>query len=254
VGLAYTLAARAASWRIIGRERVLHDGSQLRRIWRFSAGVTAITIAGMVLGQLDKVVLSKMLSLAEYGQYMIAFALAGTLYLFSGPVFNAVYPRFSSLVRSGERALGAGLSPGHAPAWRDSLSPCDAACGVSGRAGPGLDGRPRACRSARLLLPFLAIGTALHGVMHVPFALQLAYGTTRLQVAISAVLLLVATPSTVFLVLHYGALGGALAWLWLHSLYMVLGAWMNPPPPAEGARGEMDRVRRRRSIRGCRRW
>jgi len=227
VGLAYTLAARAASWRIIGRERVLHDGSQLRRIWRFSAGVTAITIAGMVLGQLDKVVLSKMLSLAEYGQYMIAFALAGTLYLFSGPVFNAVYPRFSSLVRSGEterleqayrlgtRLLGAILFP---LAMLLAVFPEELVQAWTG--DPGL------ARSARLLLPFLAIGTALHGVMHVPFALQLAYGTTRLQVAISAVLLLVATPSTVFLVLHYGALGGALAWLWLHSLYMVLGAWM----------------------------
>src|SRR5882672_8581219 len=227
VGLAYTLAARAASWRVIGREGIRRDRSQLKRIWRFSAGITAITIAGMVLGQLDKLVLSKMLSLAEYGQYMIAFALAGTLYLFSGPLFNAVYPRFSALVRSGEterleqayrlatRLLGAILFP---LAMLFSVFPEDLIRAWTG--DPGLAG------AARLLLPILAIGTALHGVMYVPFALQLAYGTTRLQLAISAILLVAATPATVILVLRYGALGGALAWLSLHSLYMVLGAWM----------------------------
>jgi O-antigen/teichoic acid export membrane protein len=227
VGLGYTLAARAASWRVIGRERILYDRSQLKRIWRFSAGVTAITIAGMVLSQLDKVVLSKMLNLAEYGQYMIAFALAGALYLFSIPLFNAVYPRFSSLVRSGEterlerayrlatRLLGAIVFP---LAMLLSVFPEDLIRAWTG--DPGL------AESARLLLPILAIGTALHGIMYVSYALQLAYGTTRLQLTISAVLLAVSTPSTVFLVLHYGALGGALAWLSLHTLYMVLGTWM----------------------------
>lgn len=227
VGLAYTLAARAASWRILGRERVRIDRSQLRRIWRFSAGVTAITIAGMVLGQLDKLVLSKMLSLAEYGQYMIAFTLAGTLYLLSGPLFNAVYPRFSGLVRSGEterlgqayrlatRLLGAVLFP---LAMLLSVFPEELIQAWTGDAG--------LARGARLLLPILAIGTALHGVMYVPFALQLAYGTTRLQLTINALLLVIAAPLTVFLVLHYGALGGALAWLSLHSLYMVFGTWL----------------------------
>ncbi|HET7766011.1 MAG TPA: oligosaccharide flippase family protein [Burkholderiales bacterium] len=224
---AYTLATRAATWRVIGRARARHDPGQLARIWRFSAGVTAITIAGMVLGQIDKLVLSKMLSLAEYGQYMIAFALAGTLYLFSGPLFNAVYPHFSGLVRSGDtvslerayrlstRLLGAILFP---IAMLLSVFPGELVEAWTGDAG--------IAGSAAPLLPVLAVGTALHGVMYVPFALQLAYGATRLQLTISGVLLVVAPPATVLLVLRYGALGGALAWLGLHSLYLALGVWL----------------------------
>jgi O-antigen/teichoic acid export membrane protein len=227
VGLAYTLAARAASWRIIGRERARRDRSQLARIWRFSAGVTAITVAGMVLGQLDKLVLSKILGLAEYGQYMIAFALAGTLYLFSGPLFNAVYPRFSGLVRAGDaagleqvyrlstRLLGTILFP---VAMLFSVFP--------GELIEAWTGDPGLAASAAPLLPILALGTALHGIMYVPFALQLAYGTTRLQLTISAVLLAVATPATVVLVLRFGALGGAVAWLALHAMYLALGTWL----------------------------
>jgi len=226
-GLAYTLAARAASWRVIGRERARHDHGQLKRIWRFSAGVTGITIAGMVLGQLDKIVLSKMVGLAEYGQYMIAFALAGTLYLFSGPLFNAVYPRFSGLVRSGDvehlgqayrlslRLLGTILFPIAMLFSVFAEELIQAWTGDSGLA-----------RGAGTLLPILAIGTALHGVMYVPFALQLAYGTTKLPLMISGGLLAAITPLTIFLVHTYGALGAALAWLALHSMYVLLGIWL----------------------------
>jgi O-antigen/teichoic acid export membrane protein len=227
VGLAYTFAARAASWRVIGPERARHDRSQLKRIWRFSAGVAAITVAGMVLGQIDKLVLSKMLSLAEYGQYMIAFAVAGTLYLISGPLFNAVYPRFSGMVGSGDterleqvyrlstRLLAAILFP---IAMLFSVFP--------GELVQAWTGDPVLAGSAARLLPALAIGSALHGVMYVPFALQLAYGATRLQLTISGVLLAVAVPATILLVLRFGALGGALSWLALHSLYLVLSVWL----------------------------
>jgi O-antigen/teichoic acid export membrane protein len=227
VYLAYTLCARALSWRVIGRQGARLDSRQLGRIWRFSAGVTAITVCGIALGQLDKLVLSKMLGLAEYGQYMIAFALAGTLYLVSAPFFNAVYPRFSGLVQSGDaahlgqtyrlsiRLLGTMLFP---VAMLFSVFPEDLVLAWTGDAG--------LARAVGPLLPILAIGTALHGVMYVPFALQLAHGTTKLPLTISVVLLVVATPLTVALVFTRGALGGALAWLALHSLYLVLGVWM----------------------------
>jgi O-antigen/teichoic acid export membrane protein len=227
VGLAYSFAARAATWRVIGRERARRDPGQLARIWRFSAGVTAITLVGIVLSQLDKLVLSKMLSLADYGQYMIAFALAGVLYLFSGPLFNAVYPRFSGLVRLGDvqgleqvyrlstRLLGTILFP---IAMLFSVFPKELVLAWTGDAS--------LAESAGPLLPILATGTALHGIMSVQYALQLAYGATRLQLTVSAILLAAAAPATIVLVLRYGALGGALAWLTLHSLYMALGTWM----------------------------
>ncbi|HTQ74986.1 MAG TPA: oligosaccharide flippase family protein [Burkholderiales bacterium] len=226
-GLVYTLAARAASWRVVGRGRARTDRAHLARIWRFSAGVTAITVTGIVLSQLDKIVLSKMLSLAEYGQYMVAFALAGTLYLFTLPLFNAVYPRFSGLVQSGDvdslertyrlatRLLATIVFP---LAMLLAVFPAELIQAWTG------DGELAA--NAALLLPILAVGTALHAVMYVPYALQLAYGTTRLQLTISALLLAFATPATIVLVLRFGAVGGALAWLSLHSLYLVLGTWL----------------------------
>ena len=227
VGLAYALAARAISWKVLGRERVRYDPQQLARIWRFSAGVGGVAVVGIVLSQIDKLVLSKILGLSEYGLYMLAVAIAGTLYLFSTPFLNVVFPRFSVLVRSGDtvrladayrvstRLLGAIIFP---VAMLFSVFSKDLV--------QVWTGDPMLALSVGSLLPMLAIGTALHGVMHVPYALQLAYGTTRLQLTICAVLLVAVVPLTIALAFAYGALGGAVAWLVLHALYLILGTWL----------------------------
>jgi hypothetical protein len=72
----------------------------------------------------------------------------------------------------------------------------------------------------------LALGTALNGVMHFPYALQLAWGMTWLPLTINVVLMIVMVPLTIFLALSYGALGGAVAWLILEVLYVMLGTWL----------------------------
>lgn len=227
VGLAYVLAARAASWRILGREQGRYDRQQLGRIWRFSAGVSGITVAGIVLSQMDKLILSKMLSLSEYGQYMLAVAVAATLYLFSAPLFNVLYPRFSVLVHSGDAVRLAGAYRLSTRLVGAIVFPLAMLFSVfSQDLIQAWTGDPVLASSVGSLLPMLATGTALHCVMYVPYALQLAYGMTRLPLTISALLLVAVVPLTIWLAAAYGAYGGALAWLALHVLYTVLGAWM----------------------------
>jgi O-antigen/teichoic acid export membrane protein len=69
-----------------------------RKEWRFAAGMTCISISGLVLTQMDKVVLSRILSLSSFGHYTLAGVVSTGLYMFIIPVFNAVFPRFSALV------------------------------------------------------------------------------------------------------------------------------------------------------------
>jgi hypothetical protein len=76
------------------------------------------------------------------------------------------------------------------------------------------------------VIALLAIGSALHGVMYFPYALQLAYGMTSLSLTINAILMILLVPLIIFFALTYGALGGAMAWLVLHLLYLLLGTWL----------------------------
>jgi O-antigen/teichoic acid export membrane protein len=81
-------------------------------------------------------------------------------------------------------------------------------------------------QSVAPVLTLLSIGSALHGVMYFPYALQLASGIPRLALKINMILLCVLVPTTALLASHLGAFGGALAWLLLHMTYVLLGTWM----------------------------
>jgi O-antigen/teichoic acid export membrane protein len=221
------LAARFAAWRVLPGTGTKFDRFQLKRIWRFSAGVAGITISGIILSQLDKLVLSRMLELTDYGLYMLASAIAAALYLFTAPLSNVLFPRFSALAHAADtarladtyrlstRLLGAIVFP---TAMLLSVFPREIVQVFTGDS--------EAARNASAFLPLLAIGTALHGIMHIPYALQLAHGMTRLPLFINTLLVLVISPLTVTLAWQYGAVGGAAAWLAMHALYFVLGTWI----------------------------
>ena len=71
---------------------------EVRSIWRFALGMTGISAITFFLAQIDKVVLSKMLLLSDFGYYNLAFTIAFSITLIVGPVALAFFPRFATLV------------------------------------------------------------------------------------------------------------------------------------------------------------
>jgi O-antigen/teichoic acid export membrane protein len=225
VGLVYALVMRRAAWRIIGKGNQLRfDVDELKRIWRFTAGMSGVAISSIVLMQLDKVLLSRILSLEDFGRYMVAGVVAGGLSILLTPTFNVIYPRLSVLVvnddtekrinlyRSGTRLLLAGLFP---------------IAGVGAVFSKEIlflwTGNAALASSTAPVVSLFLIGTALNGVMHFPYALQLAYGLTRLPLKINTILVVVMIPTTIVLALKYGAVGGAAAWAILNAVYLLIG-------------------------------
>src|SRR5205814_1985617 len=64
-----------------------------RRHWRFSLGMSAISVTGLILTHLDKVILSRLLPLQSFGHYSLAGTVARGLYVLITPVFSAYFPR-----------------------------------------------------------------------------------------------------------------------------------------------------------------
>jgi O-antigen/teichoic acid export membrane protein len=227
--LAGTLTMRWAAWRALGGRprRRAWDFAQLRAIWRFSAGMSAIGVMAIVFTQLDKVLLSRILPLSEFGQYTLATTVCSGLYVFVNPIYNAVFPRFSALVarddtaglassyRSSTRLLTAIVFP---LAGLLALFPYDLLVAWTGNV--------EVARAAAPVVSLMAIGCGLHGVMFVPFALQIAHGQMRLALLISLGLLAGFMPLVIALALTQGARGGALAWLLLHLSYVSVGTWL----------------------------
>lgn len=228
VGLLNVTLLRVATWRIIGKDPSLRfSTAALKRIWNFSAGMSGIAVVAVILMQVDKVILSSLLTLSNFGEYTLAAAAVSAIYLAVNPVFNVIYPRFSALVAGAAHGQLAVLYRSGTQALAIALFPLCMTLGVFAYdILLGWTGNSRLSHSVAPVLALLAAGTALHSVMYFPYALQLAYGQTRLPLMISAILLIVATPLTAFLAWRYGTIGGAAANVALYTIYLLLGAWM----------------------------
>ena len=168
--LAGTLAMQRAAWRALGGPPKLGLAPSLavlRPIWRFSASMGALGVLALVFTQIDKILLSRLLDLGDFGRYMVAAAVAGGLYVFVTPFFNAVYPRLSVLVARGDAA---GLESSYRLATvvlASILFPVAALLALY-----SVDVIELWTRNADLaratgpVVSLLAIGSALHGVMH----------------------------------------------------------------------------------------
>jgi O-antigen/teichoic acid export membrane protein len=77
--------------------------------------------------------------------------------------------------------------------------------------------------AASPIASILVIGSALNGLMNLPYALQLANGWTSLGLAINVVLTVILAPTIWFMATHYGAIGAALVWIVLNGSYMAAG-------------------------------
>lgn len=226
--LFHVAVLRTTAWRIVGREGVgKFDVNGLKRIWRFSAGMSSVTLSGVLLTQLDKLLLSRLLSLADFGRYTLATLVASGLYIFLTPLFNTIYPRMSALVATGQTEKLITLYRSGTYLFVSLLFPIAITAAIFSTDLLYLwTGNEKLAITSAPIVSLLLIGTALNGVMHFPYALQLAYGVTRLPLTINAILIVIMVPLTIFLAKSYGAIGGAIGWAALNGLYLVFGTWL----------------------------
>ncbi len=225
IGLVYALVMRFAAWRIIGKtDHFRFDTEKVKSVWRFTLGMGVIGLTALFFTQMDKVILSRVLLLEEFGQYMLSTMVVSSLYMVIMPVFNVMYPRFSALVATDKTEelvnnyrMGTSLLV-------SAIFPITMFLVVFGYELVHVwTGDSDIALKAAPVIALLAIGSALHGVMHFPYALQLAYGLTGLPLLINILLMFLLVPLIIYFATTYGALGGALAWLVLHTIYLLLG-------------------------------
>ena len=193
-------------------------------VWRFASGMMGITLLAILLTQVDKILLSRLLSLEMFGYYTLAATIAGVLYLVITPVTTALFPRLVELVSRSDS--GALVSVYHGGAQLVTMLTAPTALllaffaeGVlfawSGDAGLALHAGP--------ILSALALGTFLNGLMYMPYQLQLAHGWTTLALRVNTAAVLMLVPAVFWIVPRHGALGAAWVWIVLNAGYIVVG-------------------------------
>lgn len=198
------------------------DLTLLRHVWRFAAGVSGITLTGLILTNIDKIILSKLLILRMFGYYSLAWVVANGLWVITSSVFNVVFPRLSALVATSDEA---GLKQSYRRGSQLMAVLILPTAGVlSLFSFEILRLWTRSVDTAHLAAPIvsvLVIGTAINGLLFLPYALQLACGWTQLGLYASLILIAFAVPGVFLLATRYGAIGAAAVWAGLNVLSIL---------------------------------
>jgi O-antigen/teichoic acid export membrane protein len=226
VMLLHLLAIAIYFWRRVKlpKTELRFDLNSLRGKWRFSLGMSGIAITGLILTHLDKVILSRLLTLESFGYYTLAGTIARGLYVFITPVFNAYFPRFSGLIASDDTAALRVSYHRAAQVMSVLILPIAAVVAFFSYdiATLWLHNQ-RVAQEVAPIATLLIIGTCLNGLMNVPFALQLANGRTQIGLYINCCLALFLIPGIIFLTYQFGAIGGAAMWVAVNGIYLLIG-------------------------------
>lgn len=196
----------------------------LHQIRKFAGGMATISFLGLVLANMDKVFLSRFLSLEHFGYYSLAAVATTSLHgALIQPIANVMFPRLSALAASDESAL------------KDNYHLTHQACAVI--AGPVLIGvvlfgrdfievwtkSATIADSVAAPVAWLAIGYTLNAIMTGPYLLQIANGWTSLGVKINMLLVALFFPTLVILTSNFGLNGAAANWAAINATYLVIG-------------------------------
>lgn len=192
-------------------------------VWKFAGGMFLTTLLVLLLTQIDKVLLSRLLSLESFGVYTFAAMVAGVLFQLIGPIAQAYFPRLTQLTEQGdERAVAAAYHQG-AQLMSIMLVPVGLVLIVF--AEPLLaawTGNETLARDAAPIAAILAVGTVLNGWMHIPYMLQLASGWSSFAVRMNLVAAAILVPAIFWVTPRYGPVGAAWVWVVVNAGYVLV--------------------------------
>lgn len=203
--------------------RIRLSFAPLRNVAGFSLTVAMTSFLWISITQLDSLLLSKILPLAEYAWFAIAVMAANGITLLAGPIGQAAQPRLTYYSAVGDHgafrrtysditqllaaiALTASLAVAFGArhllwAWTGNAALAD-------RTAP--------------VLGFYAIGNGLLAVVAMTYYLQIARGDLRLHLRGNLVFAALQLPFVVIATLRAGMLGAAVAWCVVNLAYLAI--------------------------------
>lgn len=195
----------------------------LRDIRRFSAGIVGIAATATLLMQTDKLVLSRIFTLEMFGYYALASTVASALYRVFSPVFVSFFPRFTELIALQDAEALKSVYHAGAQLTTVLIAPIAAVIAFFSREILFLWTRNAVTADrAHLIVSLLIVGTALNGIVSIPYALQLAHGWTRLTLVSNVVAVVVMVPLLIVLAMRWGAIGAAAVWIAINVGYATI--------------------------------
>ena len=205
--------------------RLRWDLKPLKPVLRFSLTIAFTSSVWVFVTQTDKLVLSRILPLADFGYFTLAVLVASGIMILSGPVGNAIMPRMAKLEAEGA----------HAQMIRIYRHGTQLVAVVAGAASVTVafgaeallwawTGDAELARQAAPVLILYAVGNGVLAVSAFPYYLQFAKGDLRLHLIGNAVFVVLLIPLVIWAATGFGAMGAGYVWLGMNLVSFI--AWL----------------------------
>ncbi len=205
--------------------RLPWNWTPLKPVLRFSLTIAFTSSVWVFVTQTDKLVLSRILPLADYGYFTLAVLVASGIMILSGPVGNAIMPRLARLEAEGE----------HAPLIKVYRHATQLVAVVAGAAAITVafdaqallwawTGNVQLSQEAAPVLVLYALGNGILAVAAFPYYLQFAKGDMHLHMIGNAAFVVLLIPLVIWAATAFGGVGAGYVWLGMNLLSFV--AWL----------------------------
>ena len=200
------------------------EWAPLQSVLKFSFSMAVMAGIWILITQIDKIILSKLLPLADYGYFTLAVLAASGVLMISGPISTAVLPRMTRLqAENNEVEL---INIYHRATRMVATIAIPTALILTFFAEKILwawTGNLQASSESASILKLYSLGNGLLVLAAFPYYLQFAKGNLRLHIIGSVFLLTLLTPALIWSTLRFGAIGAGYAWLISNTIYFI--AW-----------------------------
>lgn len=225
------LAIRGSLWRALSPTAQLprsrFSRASVAGSWRYAAGMAGMAALTVLQTQVDRLALSKMVTLEKFAYYSLAGALASVPILIGGAIAGAVFPRLTALVAAGDRAGTVRLY--HRFTGTMSALAFPVAVTLAAYSDIALyawTGSRTVAAQGALVTRLLLAGQLMQVVMSGPYYLDLAYGRTRLTLYFALGSVAVVVPLLLVLIPRFGIAGAGLAWLAMNVAILPAYAYL----------------------------
>lgn len=201
-------------------QRIRWQWAPLKPVLKFSLSIAFTSSIWVLVTQTDKLLLSKILPLADYGYFTVAVLVASGIMIVSGPISSALMPRMTRLQAEGQHdALIALYRQATQLVTVIAIPAALVLIFFAPQVLWAWTGDAALVSQAAPVLRLYAIGYAFLAVGAFPYYLQYAKGQLRLHLIGSALFVLLLIPSVIWAATHHGMTGAGWAWLIANTVY-----------------------------------
>lgn len=194
----------------------------IKAVLKFSLSIAFTSVIWVMVTQTDKIILSGILSLAQYGNFTLAVLIASGIMIVSGPVSNAIMPRMANLHAQGKRSEMIYI-------YRSATQIVNV---LAGSVSLLVAFYPKELlfiwtgdrilsETVAPILRLYALGNALLAVGAFPYYLQYALGNLRYHLIGNIIMIVVLLPTIIWAANNYGGVGAGYAWFAINLLYFI---------------------------------